>query len=179
MEKIIKTLKELNIKEDEIEKIITYIKELIKWNTKINLIGKNEPEWILKDLIIPVILIREWIEEGEVIEIGAGSGIVSVVLSILNKNARFTLIERREKKCVFLRYIRKELEIDFDVFCKDVKEGDFKKVYDYLILRGVKLEDWHLNIARKVIYFGKTKNKEIISEKKYKNILITMIKGNV
>lgn len=171
-------LKGYNINEDEVNNIILYIEELIMWNKKINLVSRSEPLWIIEELIIPVVKIKDWIEYGDVVEIGAGSGIVSVVLNILNKNARFLLIERREKKCVFLRYIKKKIGLDFKVLCKDVKEKDFKYIFDYLILRGVKLEKWHLNIAKKIIYFGKT-DIEPMDIKMYKNIIASLIKGNV
>lgn len=168
--------KKYNLKDKEIDKIIFYVEELARWNEKINLVAKNDEKWIIEELIIPVILIRDWVKEGNIVEIGAGSGVVSVVLSILNNDAKFTLIERREKKCSFLRYVRKKIELKFNVLCKDAKEEDFKEAYDVLILRGVKILNWHFNIAKKIIYFGKIDG-ETIETKKYKNIFISLLKG--
>ncbi len=171
-------MKRYSITGEEIKKIKLYVEELKKWNKKINLVSKDDEIWIIEDLIIPVIIIRDWVDSGNVVEIGAGQGVVSIILNILNRNARFTLIERREKKCSFLRYVRKKLSLNYDVICKDARKGDFKEIYDFLILRGVKILDWHFDIARKIIYFGKIDEKKVIEERRYKNINISLIQGN-
>ena len=146
-------VKHFDLPPEKIEKLQDYVDILLKWNKRINLIGRNEEEWVWSDLIYPVYLVSKWVKNGSLIDLGAGAGIGGIVLKVINEDLKVVLVERREKKCSFLRFAGKTLGIDFDVMCRNAGPGDFSN-FDYLFLRGVKLEGWHGSIARYIIYFG-------------------------
>ena len=170
-------VKHFNLPEEKIKRIKEYVSELLRWNRRINLIGRDDEDWVWDFLVYPICLLSLKIRTGTLLDLGAGSGVGGFVLKIINEELNVTLAERREKKCVFLRYIKTKLGIDVDIYCGDVREGVFTG-FDYLLLRGVRLETWHKGIARYIIYFGEVEGewriKEVIKWKKGK---IRIIEG--
>ena len=156
-------VKHFNLPSEKRKKIDEYVSELLRWNSRINLVGRNDPDWIWGYLIYPVYLISLRIKHGKLLDLGAGSGVGGFILKILNEGLGVTLAERREKKCVFLRYIRLNLGLDVEIFCGDVKE-DVLAGFDYLLLRGVRIKPWHKGIARYLIYFGEVGDEWKIKE---------------
>ncbi len=177
MDKIKSLLAEHKVNPECEEKLKIYIQELFKWNRKINLIGREDLDWLIEDLITPVFLIKDWIDKKNIIEIGAGAGVVGVILSLLITDAKITLVERRERKCAFIRFIRNKLGLNYNLLCKDIRKKDINEIYDFLVIRGIKIEKWHFNFAHKIIYFGNINDTPYLDKKEYKNIKIYLLKG--
>lgn len=80
-----------------------YVDTLVKWQNKINLIGKNTVEDIWTRHILDALQLLPLIPEpsASIIDIGSGAGIPGLILAIAGHN-NITLIESDKRKCAFL-----------------------------------------------------------------------------
>jgi len=165
---------------ERLNQIIFYIDELLRWNEKINLVGELDKEKVAKTLILPSLIPAVHLEEDvNALDFGAGGGVVGIPLKIFRPDIHIALLERREKKCVFLMYITNSLNIDANIICGNYtgKEG-LNKIYDYAIFRGVKIERGFKDIAKYLLYFGlPITGFEICEEWRYKTWVVTKLKG--
>ncbi len=110
-------LRKLGLKEmdsSQENRLILYIKELLLWNQKINLIGKRTEEGVLRELLLPSYLYIPELPEEEglrVLDLGSGGGIPGIPIKIYNPALRFSLVESNKKKGLFLTHMVKLLEI--------------------------------------------------------------------
>lgn len=175
-----KAVKSMGLDIEKLNQIIFYIDELLRWNEKINLVGKFEEEKVVKTLILPSLIPAVHLEENvNVLDFGAGGGVVGVPLKIFRPDVHIGFLERREKKCVFLRYITNSLNIDADIICGNYTGKErLNKIYDYAIFRGVKIEKDFKHIAVYLLYFGHPiMGFEICEEWRYKTWVVTKLKG--
>ncbi|GEM_PF-1052404 len=157
-----------------------YIDELLRWNERINLVGGFDKEKLVKTLILPSLIPAIHLERNvNVLDFGAGGGVVGIPLKVFRSDIHIDFLERREKKCVFLRYITNSLNIDANIICGNYTgREELNMVYDYAIFRGVKIEKGFKNIAKYLLYFGQSiTDFEICEEWRYKTWVITKLKG--
>jgi len=100
----------------ESEKIGAYCELLIKWNAKINLIGRATVTDIMERHVHDCLQLSEYLpeNEGRIADLGTGAGLPGILLAIIGyKN--ITLIESDQKKCVFLREARRVLNLKCEI----------------------------------------------------------------
>ncbi len=87
-----------------------YIKCLLEWNHRINLIGTSDTNRIVNELILDSIIAVPFIpEEGIMLDLGSGAGLPGIVIKILRPSLEITLIDSNRKKTSFLKNISREL----------------------------------------------------------------------
>jgi len=88
-------------------KLYYYIKILSFYNNQCNLVGFLKKKQMINICIINSLAINSYIniEDENIVEIGAGSGFISIVLSIIRPYITFRLIESKKSKCCFLNKI--------------------------------------------------------------------------
>jgi len=106
------------------KKIDGFVKELLNWNRRINLIGRSTEESVYKthiedSLSLYPYLIKESVEY--IIDIGSGGGLPSIPLSIFIPEKHFILTEVDLKKIAFLEYVIRKLKLNAEVV--NVNEG--------------------------------------------------------
>lgn len=130
-------LKNLNIDIDESkkEKILKYAYLVIEYNKNVNITGAKDEETFLKSHIADSLLAFKFFENSKnVLDVGSGSGLPSIPLSILYEDINFTLCESKNKKALFLETIKNELNIkNIKVKCINVYE--IKEKYDVITAR--------------------------------------------
>ena len=87
------------------EKLRLYIGELELWNRRINLVRAEGEELIIRhifDSLIGVEVLRP-LSGTDVSDIGSGAGLPGIPLSMWLPEKEFTLIERSQRRCGFLR----------------------------------------------------------------------------
>lgn len=97
-----------NVSRETLEKLKLYFETLQKWNKTISLMERISWEEFYDRHILDSLQLADLIE-GNFADLGSGAGIPGIPLSILGKNG--TLIESNKKKCVFLKYITKLLDL--------------------------------------------------------------------
>lgn len=125
-EKLIKGLNklELNFSEEQISKLEGYIADIMEFNKTYNLMKADNADELavshILDSLVAVPHLKELISEIttrtgkhvlELADIGSGGGCPGIPLSIAFPDHHFSLVERMEKRCVFLETVVSKLEL--------------------------------------------------------------------
>ncbi len=104
-------------------KLQSYVDLLLKWNAKINLIGRNTEAEIWSRHIEDSIQLSQYIPPAalEILDIGSGGGLPGIVLSILNPEKRITLVESDQRKAAFLRTCIRSLQLNATISTERVE----------------------------------------------------------
>ena len=175
-----KNLEPLNVSRETFTQFEAYCDLLKRENNKINLISKSTESQIRKRHIVDCAQTIEFIDENYDIctDIGSGSGLPGIVLAIIMKikkpNMKFHLYEKSFRKCEFLIEVKEKLDLNAEVFQKDIfKEKNIET--DLIIARAFKPLPIILDLAKKnfkkfrslIIFLGK--NKKNVLEKTLTN----------
>ena len=175
-----KNLEPLNVSRETFPQFEAYCELLKKENSKINLISKSTEKEMRERHIVDCAQIVEFIDENYNIctDVGSGSGLPGIVLAIIMKikkpDMKFHLYEKSFRKCEFLTVVKDKLDLNAEVFQKDIfKEKDIET--DLIISRAFKPLPIVLDLAIKnfkkfrsvIIFLGK--NKKNIFEKALAN----------
>ncbi len=83
-----------------------YLKELLKWNQKINLTAiRSEKEIVLKHFLDSLSVFPFLPEHSSILDIGSGAGFPGIPLKIIPSTFEMTLIDSVRKKVDFQRHI--------------------------------------------------------------------------
>ncbi|OGL45196.1 MAG: 16S rRNA (guanine(527)-N(7))-methyltransferase RsmG [Candidatus Schekmanbacteria bacterium RBG_16_38_10] len=97
------------------EKFCIYLKELQKWNKRINLTSiKNDTEIIEKLFLDSVFLIKFFDIEpvSDCLDIGSGAGFPGIPVRIITNGLNLFLLEATKKKVSFLKHISRVLSLE-------------------------------------------------------------------
>ncbi|WHQ46525.1 MAG: 16S rRNA (guanine(527)-N(7))-methyltransferase RsmG [Candidatus Midichloria sp.] len=112
-----------NVSRETFSALQEFVKILMRWNKKINLMSKrvNEIE-IWKDHILDSILISSYIKKKDklLMDVGSGAGFPGIILSIIG-HTNCMLVEMNSKKSAFLNIVITELGLRAKVENTDVK----------------------------------------------------------
>ncbi|OGC11820.1 hypothetical protein A3K48_04945 [candidate division WOR-1 bacterium RIFOXYA12_FULL_52_29] len=119
-----------------------YLKELIEWNKKFNLTSITDPEEVRrKHFDDSLLLLRSLdLNDGSVIDIGAGAGFPGIPLKIARPRIRLTLIEATKKKVEFMRHLVSLLDLqDVEVVWGRAEEAlaGRREQFDLAVARAV------------------------------------------
>lgn len=167
-ELFIKELKKLNIEitEDQLQKLNKFYELLVEWNKKINLTRITEKEDVYLKHFYDSLTITKVINLNEVetlCDIGTGAGFPGVVLKIMYPNLKITLVDALQKRVNYLNEIIKKLDLK-DIEALHVRGEDLKEKYDVVTSRAV------ANIEKLLTYTMHLVNKD--------GVMIAM-KGNI
>lgn len=118
---------ELNVSRETLEKLEIFADLLIKWNPKINLVGKSTINDLWNRHVRDSIQICEILDENVAhwADFGSGGGFPGLVVAILgseSKNpAKTTLVESDQRKAAFLRTVIRETEISANVIVNRIE----------------------------------------------------------
>jgi len=141
---ILKDLCEKNgipLSENQLEKFDIYLQVLLKWNRVYNLTSiRKKEEIVIKHFFDSLTLVKLFekvdieLENRELADFGSGAGFPGVPLKIYYQDKiELFLIEAVQKKCIFLEMLRKELKLDFQVFCSRAEK--LGKKFDIVVSR--------------------------------------------
>ncbi len=100
------------------EKLNIYVKELLKWNKKVNLIGRKSEANVWNEHIADSLALLPFLEKDSsniVADIGSGGGLPAIPLAIRLPNKHFILTDVKSKKIAFLRWITAKLQLNAEV----------------------------------------------------------------
>lgn len=132
----------IELEDDQVEVLLDYWAELMKWNRKINLVGPAPVQEQVVLHLVDGLSPLPYLEQGPraFADIGSGGGIPGLVLKILRPRWTGRLIEARAKKAGFLRQAVRHLGLDgLEVF-----EGrltpeialELNPAFDLVVMRG-------------------------------------------
>ena len=97
---------------EQSEKLIKYICLLALWNKRYNLTAVREPEEMLVRHILDSLSIFPYVKESNVMDLGSGAGLPGIVLSIMNPDKNYLLLDGNGKKTRFINQARIELKLN-------------------------------------------------------------------
>jgi len=99
------------------DRLAIYLAELMKWNRRVNLIARDTQEQQVIDThFLDSLTLAPLLMEGDgavhLLDVGSGAGFPGLVLACALPEARFTLVEPRQKRVSFLRHIVRTLGLN-------------------------------------------------------------------
>ena len=97
----------------QVERFFVYMGELQKWNKKINLTAiDDEREIIVRHFLDSLAFVGLLKDNEKILDMGTGAGFPGIALKIAFEALDITLMDKVEKKVVFLRHIIMTLELE-------------------------------------------------------------------
>ncbi len=121
----------IQISNEEIEKLYIYMKEILEWNEKVNVTAiKDEKEFIVKHFI-DSLTIEKYISNGEkVLDIGTGAGFPGIPIKITKNKSHVDLVDSVNKKLNVIRDIIPKIKVE-DIECIHTRAEDLAKNVKY------------------------------------------------
>lgn len=131
--------------ENELDKLSQYVKSLLDWNQKVNLVSRKDADNVWSSHILHSIslLFAFKIPDGaKVVDIGSGGGLPGIPLAILLPDVQMVLIESIKKKCTALADMLSGLGLtNASVINARVESAavlhQFRKAFDITLARAV------------------------------------------
>ena len=148
---------EIGITAISIEKISSFLSELLSWNQKINLTAITDPEEVAEKHIIDSLIPAKYIpENSSLIDLGTGGGFPGVPLKIFMPNLSVTLVDSVRKKVNFLKYVIGMLKLEnitaHQLLVEDLADHpDFAGRFDVVISRAFTALDRFLQMAAPLV----------------------------
>lgn len=156
-------LSPLGLKCDNVaaDKTLYYIKSIISFNSKINLISKkDEPRIFYRHFIdsLQPLLFLNIPTNASILDLGSGAGLPSIPIKIIRPDLNITAYESITKKAAFISKISSELSLqNFKVINKRLtNKTDNEKRFDFCVSRAVsELRDFVKNCSGHIKDSGK------------------------
>ena len=126
----------LSVAEDNVEKLLSFIKLLEKWNKAYNLTAIRDKEDMVRLHLLDSLAILPFIEGQSVIDIGTGAGLPGIPLAIFLPDIQFTLLDSNAKKTRFVQQAIIDLKLNNVTVCHNrVEQYHPEKSFDTVITR--------------------------------------------
>lgn len=110
---------ETNVSHETSDRFETYVRLILRWTAKINLISRHDATeaGVWQRHIVDSLQLLPLITEGvdRAVDLGSGGGLPGLVLAIARPDVHFTLIESDRRKAAFLQIAVAELGIEAEV----------------------------------------------------------------
>jgi 16S rRNA (guanine527-N7)-methyltransferase len=91
---------------EAIKRFDTYLRELLKWNQKINLTAIRSEKGIVLKHFLDSLSVKPYLpEQSSILDIGSGAGFPGIPLKIVQPALRMTLIDSVHKKVDFQKHV--------------------------------------------------------------------------
>ena len=106
-------LVDVKLSNEIIDKQLTFLDELLRWNQRINLTSIKQPnEALEKHLIDSLLLLPYLAGVGNLIDLGSGGGLPGIPLAIASPWLQIVSVDSVGKKINFQRHIKRLLSLD-------------------------------------------------------------------
>lgn len=131
---MIDVMKKYNVSRETYDKLERYKALVLEWNNKFNLISKSTEENIWERHIVDSLQLINFITKDDalLLDLGSGAGFPGIVLAIVSQeffpNLKINLVESIGKKTSFLNVVKKELELDINIYQERIENLKIAKV---------------------------------------------------
>lgn len=151
-----------DLKPIELERLEIYFDLLLRWNAKMDLVSPAPKETLVENHIVDCLLADQLIKQelggfSKLVDIGSGAGLPGVVLSIMNPDKKVYLLEPRDKRCHFLKEVKRELKLEGLEILK-IRMEELPKLgisgLDLSISRAIPANSSFLDVSRETLASG-------------------------
>jgi 16S rRNA (guanine527-N7)-methyltransferase len=103
---------QLDVSSDMQVKLIAYLALLNKWNKVYNLTAVRDPLQMVTLHLLDSLSVLPYIQARRLLDVGSGGGLPGIVLAICKPNLQVTTIDTVQKKAIFMRQVKGELQLD-------------------------------------------------------------------
>ncbi len=102
---------------DQAELLAVYLGQLIKWNKKMNLVGKSDWRSVFNTLVVDSLFLADFMnglalgDKPLCLDFGAGAGLPGIPLRTLWQEGDYWLVELREKRALFMGSVLSKLKL--------------------------------------------------------------------
>jgi len=129
----------------QLDGLTHYLTLLLRWRPHLNLTGLRDAERMLDVLIVESLDFLQgnfFLPGMRVLDLGTGAGVPGIPLAICRPDVHVTLLDRSEKKSVFLRRVVASLHLENCQPCCSTAEGLARRLrpqeyFDVVVSRGV------------------------------------------
>jgi 16S rRNA (guanine527-N7)-methyltransferase len=107
----------LSVDEDQVERLISFIKLIEKWNKAYNLTAIRDREEMVRLHLLDSLAVLGFIKGRRVIDIGTGAGLPGIPLAICLPETEFVLLDSNAKKTRFVQQAVLELKLKNVTVC--------------------------------------------------------------
>ena len=137
----------LDLADDLVERLCTYVDLLQRWNRRMNLTSLDDRDTGLDRLIVePLVAVRHLDRpDGALVDIGSGGGSPAVPLKVAAPGLSLLMVEAKTRKAAFLREVVRQLElgqtaVESGRYEELLARPEFHERHDALSLRAVRIE---------------------------------------
>ncbi len=170
----------LNFDNQKLKKLEYFVKKLLIYNKKRNLIAKSTEKNVWVRHILDSAQLVKFIDVKNcsgIADLGSGGGFPGIILALFfhDYNFHVKLYEKSPLKSAFLLNISKKLNLNCNIICSDVNSQKIES--NYIICRAFRKLPYILNISREncvkkhkiIILKGKNAQEEINNTSQMKN----------
>ena len=126
----------LNVSRETQEKLLAYIALLQKWNKVYNLTAVRDKNEMVTLHLLDSLSVLPYINAGSLLDVGSGGGLPGVVLAIVKPDLQVTTIDTVQKKAIFMRQVKGELDLkNLEVVHSRVENYQADKKFEVIISR--------------------------------------------
>ena len=97
----------------QVEQLLAYVRELLRWNEKINLTGASRPEEILlRHILDALVPLAHLSGMSRLLDVGPGAGLPGIPIKVLRPELFVVLLEARRKKASFNQHVVDRLRLE-------------------------------------------------------------------
>ncbi|MDH3612801.1 MAG: 16S rRNA (guanine(527)-N(7))-methyltransferase RsmG [Gammaproteobacteria bacterium] len=91
--------------EDTADKLTTLVKELARWNRRVNLTAIRDPDKMIVGHLLDSLAARPLLRGSRILDVGTGAGFPGLPLAIVEPERSFVLLDSNNKKVMFVEHI--------------------------------------------------------------------------
>ena len=96
----------------QVDSFCLFMGLLSEWNSKINLVGTDDRERIINELLLDSMIPAPYLpEKGNLVDLGSGAGFPALILKIIRPGLEVKLVESNGKKVSFLKFAIRSLHL--------------------------------------------------------------------
>lgn len=117
---------ELDVSRETMDRLSAYVETLLRWNKKINLIGRNTTSEVWQRHIVDSAQLVHLAPESENwVDLGSGAGLPALVVAAIRTemNAPFsmTVVESDQRKCAFIAEASRKMDVPVTIINKRIE----------------------------------------------------------
>lgn len=126
----------LSLNSAQIDKLISYLDLMNRWNQKINLTAVTNPTEQITKHLLDSFSIEPFIQETLILDVGTGAGLPGIPLAIAQPEKHWHLLDTSTKRISFLRVVITQLKLtNVELINSRVEEYQPDNLYPAIVCR--------------------------------------------